>query len=236
MMDKFQQYIFRDETLALFVTFVSSGKTKSNVSFENDEATLEQDLNYHLDDYSIAIRHSSVERAESFKDGKWSSFEKDATLTIRVPVSFNNGPTKIRLIFVNNIADPYEFSLNYVYSDKLKFDAIEMETNRKNDIAKVAMRVTSGDSLINVSFQPFDNTYSSAIVELYRGGLGSTSLMGRFSVPQGPLFCAIKDLAYGRYHVKLFQYRKDKSVLFESDYAEIDLNAPGDRRGIGPRW
>lgn len=232
-MDQFQKYIFQEGT---FVKFVSNGKTKSRIDFEKDEVTLEQDQDYHSDNYCVTISHPSVERAESLKDGKWTSFEKDETRTISIPVSFNNGPTKIRLVFVNNIADPYEFSLNYVCSDKSKYDAIEKEESRKNDVAKVDMRVTSGDSLINVSFQPFNDSYSSATVELYSGGIGSTSLMGRFQVPQGLFFCAIKDLAYGRYHVKLIQYKNDKSTLFASDDVEITLNRPDNgRRNIRPQ-
>ncbi|MPN00712.1 hypothetical protein SDC9_147908 [bioreactor metagenome] len=223
-MDKYQEYIINQNNIS--IAFYSDGIGKENLRIVKDELMVTQDEDYHKDDYSIVVRSSLVAKVESFNGNKWVEANKKEKDLYEIRISFITQSQKIRISFTDSFADPYILNVNYVLADKEKFDAKtkaeELETLKKI----VNLKVTTGDSLINVVFQPLSNEYDNSKVELYSLTNNEKQLMGKFSVPDGLFFSAIKDLAYGKYAVKLIQYKKDGKTLYESDFVEVSLKRP----------
>ena len=204
---------------------------------EDDSITVVQDKDYHRTKYTIDIRSvvlSSVEfvkgpSAVAFAVQKDSSLAKEGKDVDQFTgiVDFDDRATAIRLHFKNDLADPLTLALHYQESDKEAFDE-ETEKTRVADLMKAMnVRVTTGESLINVMFSQVSPDVAKTIITLYmRDNHDGRSLMGTFPVEQGMLFKSISGLAFGRYSIKVAQVDAKEQFIAASDYVDVELRQP----------
>jgi hypothetical protein len=190
---------------------------------EDDSIMIAQDKDYHRIKYTIDIRAAVLSSAEilkgtsavafaSKKDPAFACEGKDVDQFTGI-VDFDDKATAIRLHFKNDLADPLTLTLHYRESDKEAFDE-ETEKARVADLMKAMnVRVTTGESLINVMFSQVSPDVAKTIVTLYvRDNQDNRSLMGTFPVEQGMMFTSIPGLAFGRYSIKVAQVDAQRSI------------------------
>lgn len=161
----------------------------------------------------------------------------------RIVVDFNERTDAIKFTFTNKLADDYILKITYTEADKEKYYA-KLEQERKENLLKAAdIKVATGDSLVNIYFQPCSPEYKETIIELYLAEgkfeqrslpkvivgnyLGHTpanliggtikNLIGRWKIENGMFFKSITDLAHGVYAIKIIQHDNNGNDLLISN-------------------
>jgi hypothetical protein len=214
----------------------SNGGAKLSIG-EGDSLVIAQDKDYHNTKYTIDIRSvvlSSVEfvkgpSAVAFAVQKDSSLAKEGKDVDQFTgiVDFDDRATAICLHFKNDLADPLTLTLHYRESNKEAFDA-ETENARAADLVKAMnVRVTVGESLINVMFSKASANVAKTVVALYmRDNQNNRNLMGTFPVEQGMMFKSISGLAFGLYSIKVTQVDTKDQLIAASDYVDVEIRKP----------
>jgi hypothetical protein len=204
---------------------------------EDDSITVVQDKDYHQTKYTIDIRSVVLSSVEFVKGPSVVAFavQKDSSLAKEGKdvdqftgiVDFDDRATAIRLHFKNDLADPLTLAIHYQESDKEAFDE-EVEKTRVADLVKAMnVRVTTGESLVNVMFSEASSNVAKTIVTLYmRDNQNGRSLMGTFPVEKGMMFKSISGLAFGRYSIKVAQVDAKDQFIAASDYVDVELRQP----------
>lgn len=69
--------------------------------------------------------------------------------------------------FSDNLADPIEIPIIYVDADKTAYDEKILKEHKEKLAEIVNINVVSGDSLINILYNPLNDKYSYSVVTLY---------------------------------------------------------------------
>lgn len=160
-----------------------------------------------------------------------------------VPIDFDDKADKLKITFVNNIADDYIIELKFVEADKDLYYQKQAETRRNTYIEAAQIKHSTGADLVNIYFQPCCANCGKTEVELYiaKGKYASPGrgtyvacarpliggevqqLIGKFTVDGGFLFKSISGLANGVYAYRLRQFSKNDEMLFESDFQFFEI-------------
>ncbi len=163
---------------------------------------------------------------------------------VTVPVDFNNQIKEMELHF-NGVIDPIKVPVEFKSIDKSIYD-LKLENERQSDLAaKSNIKVSTGEALVNIYFQPCNDNYSKTSIELYlavgkyppaptvmgrgmkyRPALLSATpgqMIGKFDVEEGMMFKSITGLAKGAYGFKLSQYDNNGNLLFTTDYQYFQI-------------
>ena len=150
-------------------------------------------------------------------------------------MDYDNRIEKIKIHFSNSIVDPVEIPIVYVEADVKKYDEKVMAEHKKALEEKAKVKVTTGDSIINVTFQPINDSFSYSKVELYtitgtkvvnNKTENDYQLMAKYKAPEDVYFHSITGLAYGKYAIILVQYDNLNKEIFKSNYVLVSLNRP----------
>ena len=200
------QYLFSDE------------KTNS-ITIKQDE-----DINitkYILILYGKANRYDVLSKVSVYKNEQWKEIE----LThkgYRIIIDFNDKTEKIKLSFLNNLADDYILEIKYIEADKEKYYA-QKEQERKDDLFKTAnIKVSAGADLVNIYFQPCCDDYVHTEITLYKDNM----MLAKYKVDEETFFKSINGLAYGKYEFILKQFDKDNNIILETDKISFSLVKP----------
>jgi hypothetical protein len=236
-MDKYQRKIL---ARGVFIYLKDSKEEYDGDSFKAwpaDSLTIQQDADYHKTRYCLSI--VSILPLEIFvgRKGRWSknnsfmdkSLPHEDTFAVRwnIDIDFDDRIDQIKIAFLNNIADDCVIDLNYQESDKEAFDKMKEQADEKALIQSMNVRVTTGESLINVMFSEASSNVAKTIVTLYmRDNQNGRSLMGTFPVEKGMMFKSIPGLAFGRYSIKVAQVDAKDQFIAASDYVDVELRQP----------
>ena len=187
-----------------------------NYILPNKVIEIRQDINYNKIKYYIKIDGLAVESARYC--GK--TYERQLTNAsskpyVLVPVDFSNKVTELVLVY-ERVIDPIEIELKFIESDKKIFDDIQK-------IEKASVKVSTGDSLVNVYYQPCSDDYKRTEVILYNS---DNMLMAKYKVEEEMFFKAITGLAYGRYSLLVRQYDANDKLIFESEKQFFEIKSP----------
>lgn len=140
----------------------------------------------------------------------------------RLSLDFSNRIKKVKFCFVCGLADDYIMDVVYVEGDKEKYYRKKAEEDRKAIISNAKIKVSTGDSLVNIYFAPCGENYKSTEIELYTNG----NLMARYKVPEEQFFKSIEGLAYGSYTFILKQFDKEGKIIFQTDEMRFSISKP----------
>jgi len=184
-----------------------------NYILPNGVIEIKQDINYNVVKYYIKIDGLAVESVRYC--GK--TYNREAPITsskpyVLVPVDFSNKVTELVLVY-EQVIDPIEIELKFIESDKKIFDDMQKTE-------KASVKVSTGDTLVNVYYQPCSDDYKRTEVILYNS---DNMLMAKYRVEEEMFFKAITGLAYGKYSLLVCQYDANEKLIFESEkqYFEI---------------
>lgn len=245
-MDKYQKFLL--EKVPGYVlstddlTTVNGSRSVALLLNEKNELVIKQDENYHIKKHYIVLGGTLIASAEL--DGKPYKV-KDAPegspyngKAIIIPVDFDNRAKTLQLSFRDELADPVNLNLVFEESDHTAYDSKIEAQNRQALLEKTQIKIATGNDLVNIYFNPANDNYSTAKIELYTANgsfeqhhgsvihqgwkprlLGGTveRLIAKYNVEEGMFFKAITGLAHGVYGLKLIQYDSNNNVIVESE-------------------
>ena len=233
-MNKYQEFAIKS---AVIFDYDKTDKNTSLASFEWDykTVTIVQNENYNIRKYNIYLLTGVAEKVEYILKGQTyivKDLEKNKYL---IELDYDNRIEKIKIHFSNGIVDPVEIPIVYVEADVKKYDEKVMAEHQKALEAKANVKVTTGDSIINVAFQPVNDIFSYSKVELYtitgtkvinNKTENEYQLMAKYKTSEDVYFHSINGLAYGQYAIILVQYDNLNKVIFKSEFILVNLNRP----------
>ncbi|MCI5745021.1 MAG: hypothetical protein MR270_01910 [Erysipelotrichaceae bacterium] len=239
-MNKYQEFAIKS---AVRFDYDRTDKNVSLASFEWDykTVTIVQNENYNIKKYNIYLLTAVAEKVEYVLNGQTHIVKEIEKNKYQIELDYDNRIEKINIHFSNGVVDPVEISIVYVEADVKKYNEKVMAEHKKALEEKANVKVTTGDSIINVAFQPVNGDFSYSKVELYiitgtkvvnNKTEYEYQLMAKYKTPEDVYFHSITGLAYGRYAIILVQYDNSNKEIYKSDYIRADLNEPAGRK----RW
>lgn len=243
-MDKYQKYIlskYGDNLTRMFYRAcpIEQEEQGSSIQYlfcdENTNSiTIKQDEDINITRY-ILIAHGKVNRYDVlsgisvYKKKQWEQVKLEEK-GYKIIIDFNDRIEKVKLSFLNNLADDYIITINYQEADKEKYYA-KKEQERKDNLFKTAnIRVSTGADLVNIYFQPCCDEYARTEITLYKENM----MLAKYKVDEETFFKSISGLAYGKYEFILKQFDKGSNTLFETEHIEFTISSPKPQ-GIMPR-
>ena len=243
-MDKYQKLLVQKARIKEWLYFENNGvsdeessKYWKRVVFDenNDRVTILQDENPSIVDYILIVfGESFINAIEVYKKSKWEKVEKSTFKTrwaaFRLNINFDDRIEKIKLSFINNLADDYIIDVKYQEADKEKYNE-KLAMERKAELLKVAnVKVSTGADLVNIYFQPCCDSYDRTEIALYKDNM----MLAKYKVDEETFFKSISGLAYGKYTFVLKQFDKSSNPLLETEHIEFTITSPKPQ-GIMPR-
>lgn len=220
---------------------LSVNDSGASIRLEDGRIILKQNENAYIETYSVVLESptiNSIKVADKEVVKKFNSFE--------FTLDFANKVKEIYITFVDGIADPAILKVDYIESSKEAWDEKMRIENQKVLTEKANVKVNTGDSIINVTFQPVNDSFSYSKVELYlaniKSGVGPITydyqLMAKYKTPEDVYFHSIPGLAYGTYAIVLVEYDANNKELYKSDFIEVKLSKPNysGKPTVTARW
>ena len=233
-MDKYQEDLMSNISFAEFdlntMKYVSA-------PYENNILRITQNEDITHTKYIVYLEGQTnlVSRIEVYENDKFRKIEKISLNKYSEKFNLNreehviefdfDNPiiTKIKIHFENDLADPLEIPVEYIFADKEKY-YYQKEQERINELIRL-MRVTHscGSDLVNIKFQNCSEKVVLTKISLFDD---KKQLMGVFKVDEGMFYKSITNLAYGKYFYKAQQLDKENNVIVETDFVEFVIRAP----------
>ena len=235
-MDKYQKYIlskYGDNLTRMFYRAcpIEQEEQGSSIQYlfcdENTNSiTIKQDEDINITRY-ILIIHGKANRYDVLstvcvlKNQQWEQIPLSPK-GYKIIIDFNERIEKIKLSFVNNLADDYIITINYQEADKEKYYA-KKEQERKDNLFKTAnIKVSTGADLVNIYFQPCCDSYARTEITLYKDNM----MLAKYKVDEETFFKSISGLAYGKYEFILKQFDDKGNIILETDKISFSLSRP----------
>lgn len=233
-MNKYQEFAIKS---AVRFDYDRTDKNVSLSSFEWDykTVTIVQNENYNVKKYNIYLLIAVAEKVEYVLNGQAHIVKESEKNKYLIELDYDNRIEKIKIHFSNGVVDPVEIPIVYVEADMKKYDEKVMAEHKKALEEKANVKVTTGDSIINVTFQPVNDSFSYSKVELYtitgtkvinNKTQNEYQLMAKYKTPEDVYFHSITGLAYGKYAIILVQYDNSNKEIYKSDYTLVTLDRP----------
>ena len=231
-MNKYQEFAVKQ------IKIIGDNSLKS-FKWDFNKVVLEQNENYNLTKYTIAIHQASITKIEVItKDSSYEVARVDE-YQHTLELDFENKISAIKLHFTEDIVDPVEIPIEYIDANKEIYDEKIRIENKKALDEKAKVKVNTGDSIINVTFQPINSSYSYSKVELYAvNGTDDYQLMAKYKTTEDVYFHSITGLAYGTYAIILVQYESNDKEIYKSDFIQVILKKPNysGKPTVTARW
>ena len=225
-MDKYQEALLK--TSRAYIGFSIKEHMRNNGIYKDEKIVLKQDPDITINDYTLYISNISVEAVFAIKGTSKIPFTAQADPTYRetqarfyLPINFDDKIDSVLIEFKNNLADALTIPVVYEEADKQAYYA-KKEQERKNELLKVAaIKCSTGADLVNIYFQPCNDSYARTEIILYR----DEQMLAKYKVDEECFFKAITGLAYGTYKFILKQYDKDNNIILESNPTSFKIES-----------
>ena len=236
-MDKYQEYLFKSIRVNTQPAAKPAAKTPAEPAapkdfiFKEGKITLTQNDNYNFHQYEIAISHPIINEIWCLKNNNKIVGDNVNEVNRKIRVDFNDKSTAIFVSFKNNLVDPIAIPVHSIDADTIAWDNKMLEEQKKKIEEIVNIKITTGDSLINVLYNPLNEKYSYAVVSLYydyaftkQGKETKTyQMMGKYTSEKEKFFIPIINLGYASYAIELRQYDTKNKMIYKSDKIEFSL-------------
>lgn len=233
-MDKYQEDLMMNVRFEVYDLIT---KKYSKIVYENNVLKIMQNEDITHNEYLVYLAGNNriISKVEAFENARYKELSPCTPIQfldglnfyrsdLVFKVDFNScSITKIKLYFVDDLADPLEIPIEYFPADKEKYIQ-KKECERVAELIK-KMNVTDacGDNLVTIKFQNCSDCVARTQITLFNDEL---QLMGVFKVEEGMLYKSIINLAYGKYYYKVAQYNENSELIVETDYIKFSLSRP----------
>ena len=229
-MDKYQKYLIERYLGESWFYYINDGKKDQDVkkgdhltpNWDINECTVVQCEDPNIVDYNLIIwERQYLAGVSIFQNGHWTDIPKTVWIradnipvpAYRLNINFNDRIEKIKISFINNLADDYILTIKYEEADKERYHAKKEQERKEALLAAAAIKCSTGADLVNIYFQPCNDSYARTEIILYR----DEQMLAKYKVDEECFFKAITGLAYGTYKFILKQYDKDNNIILESN-------------------
>lgn len=235
-MDKYQKFLLSKYGESFYKIFyracpVEQEEQGSSIQYlfcdENTNSiTIKQDENINITRYILIIhgkanRYDVLSGVYVYKKKQWEQVNLEEK-GYKMIIDFNDRIEKVKLSFLNNLADDYIINVKYQEADKEKYYA-KKEQERKDDLFKTAnIKVSTGADLVNIYFQPCCDSYARTEITLYKDNM----MLAKYKVDEETFFKSIGGLAFGKYEFILKQLDKDNNIILETQKIAFSISAP----------
>lgn len=233
-MDKYQKYLldkYGDSLLnVVFVRPIQEDKRNETRYIFCDEKSnsliIEQDEDINKTQYyllvpSSANRYEIISNVFVYKNNEWKECEIEQKV-FKTIIDFNDRVEKIKITFVNGLADELIIPLAYKEANVEKYYA-KKEQEKKEDLLKKAnVKVSTGADLVNIYFQPCSEDYAHTEIILYKDSM----MLAKYKVAEEAFFKSISGLAYGKYEFILKQFNNKNECIVETNKINFSLSRP----------
>lgn len=216
-MDKYQELLLSKSKL----TLCTNQTDLQDIVIADDAIRLAQNKDITIADYVFSIESISIENIIATRGSDSFAFAVDEEKRFTLKIDFEKPIDCIQISFKHGIADSITLPMIYVCASKEEYYKTKAEEQRcaYQKVAKI--QCVSGADLINVYFQPCCEEYDHSEVALYRD-----MLLGIFPVEKNCFYKSLTGLAYGTYGIKVKQFKKDGTVIFESELLSVSIDPP----------
>ncbi len=224
-MDKYQTYFYKTAKKDLHI--YANGKSDQMIYGKLDEPKIsfKQLEDIHITKYTAFFLMPSAEKVfvtlADDSEIECATSEKFGKQSFVFDLDFENRIKFIRIKIKDNIVDDIVLPVEFIEADKEKYYAKIAAEKRANLLKKASFSVATGESLINIRFQPVSDDFSYAKVELMDD---SKLLLGKYKSEPDIFFVTIKDLAFGKYYLIVKQYNEKGEELVASDEMAVVLS------------
>ena len=237
-MNRYQDYAMKNINIECINTPEEGLLT--SLKFNNGHLTLEQNENYNITKYKIAIVGECISKVEYEVNYETLISEEISQNKHLLNIDFENRFFDFKIYIKNDLVDPITITIEHVHADIEKYDLKIKKEQEEQLVKKANVVVNAGASLINVSFQPVNEKYTYSKVELYKvfgpkiisgNKMIDYQLMGKYKVDGEIYYHSITGLAYGKYAVILLEYDKENNVIYKTDYIIVNVSNSTDYLG-----
>ena len=189
----------------------------------NDELTVYQNENYHIDGYKIILNNPNIDYI-NYHSRKY--INKDDQVI--VDFDFNDFDTKLIISFKNGIVDDCTIPISPVLSDKSAFDEKEKQLKYEELVKAAAFVINPGLNLINIYWKKSNPSVTKCILRVCYISDSNVEYLVLDKEVIGEYY-SLTGLAYGKYSVILEEYSNEtllfsiKSEIFLADYLNNKL-------------
>lgn len=252
-MNKYESFALQNAGYAIYKNENCSYESRTDASGdswnhipENDLSIVtKQDVNYNIVKYYLRFQTTVSKVIAGEKEYLPVQIGSSSYPSVVVPLDFNNRISDI-VVHFHDVIDPMKISIKFIEVDRSIYDEQVRMENETVLIEKACIKVSTGDDLVNIYFQPCSDSYDKTVIELYLA-IGTYSKMapgaypknyvfhpqllnatpgqmiGKFKVEEGMMFKSITGLAIGTYGFKLSQYDDNGNLLFKTDYQYFQI-------------
>jgi hypothetical protein len=219
-MDKYQELLMKRFSYDYGVHGRSQAEKKREYLSELS-IVIEQDEDITITKYDLLVECNAIETIYSVRGQEKTEEWKVEKNIFSCVLDFDDRVDGFRIFFKDNIADDLFVKLVFCEADKEAYYAKQRELKRLEWIEKASISHAAGINLINVYFQPCDQSFGRAELDVY---LKKTHQHLMRTLPaEGCSFFVIKDLAPNQYEYVLKQYDKNGNLLFQTDNIEMTV-------------
>lgn len=230
-MDKYEITFLK--TFGYVVSYENNGKKimSSTLSVDdNGNYIINQAENYRIEDYNLIfiaaegnkrLINSIVFNGKEYVENEIGN-RPDVKL-ISIPIKYQEKVDTITINFNSVVYDSITSGIEYVDSDKEKWDAKEKAEYNRKLVSSMNIQIKCGLDLVNITFNECCDSVDNTEIILYAS---SGQMMAKYKVDKGCYFKSINGLAFGSYSVVVKQYDNKNQLLAESDKKGFNLTLP----------
>ncbi len=238
-MDKYQRFIVENLINLYLYDELKTNKQKCEIVENNIKLKQLEDIT--ITKYSLTIGFSfdnesyiNKMKIEYFENNKWTeakkSIEEDNWLVI--VLDFNDPIEKIRISSVDNLFDPLELKLDYIYANKEEYYA-RLKAENEEKISRDQMKLNAlikpehsvGADLVNIYWNKANDDVSLTKINLYMISKTEKRLVGSYKETDS-LFKSITGLAYGLYCYQISQFDELGQRIAETEEINFEIEPP----------
>lgn len=231
-MDKYQEKLLQN---TYFRAYNATNEKMINDPFKDEILKIFQDEDITNTKYFVLIDSKTISKIQIFENEKYIVVKKESlskyfkkpnydAKEFIINFDFNNKAiSKIKLHFVNDLADPLEIPVEYVEADKEKYYQKKEKERISLLLKDMSIEHACGNSLVNIRFKNCNELVLKTKVVLFDK---RKQLMGTFVAKEEMFFIAITNLAYDSYYYKVEQYDKEDKLIVSTDFINFVIVNP----------
>lgn len=231
-MDKYQNYLMvKSNDFACCFQYEYQGKNKRISCNIEDKIVVTQEEDIFFARYPLQFLGRTLSKVYAYKNNKWVLLKKpENPIYTDIPsfeavLDFSDRIKKIKICFVNGLADDLIIPVEYVEADKEEYYKKEREKNLEKLKNALSLKVNTGSNLVNICWKLANDEIEKVKIDLYVGYGKNKQLMANYILDNTVFYKSISELAYGYYCFVLKQINKNGEVVIETDFIEFNIVA-----------
>ncbi len=195
-----------------------------------DTITIQQDEDITFTKYTYCIKNIAIETVYAVYQDENVPFDTVTTTYGNIKDSFfyhdfdfDHRANCIKIVFKDHLADDLVIPIQFIEADKEAYYARKAAERRAQLIENASIHHATGRDLVNIYFQPCDETYHHTEIWLYVKAQKAPQFMAKYKVDKDFFFLSVDGLACSTYSYILKQFDASEKLIFETEPSEFSI-------------